>query len=239
MVMSKLESDLGKIVYNNWAFDKSCLQRVLGQDLQNKPRGENEDVVFQVQILLHHMMEAFDLSDEDELFDFIKSHTDFEYGIDFMQLQQMLVSVDRQMWGTEYAKKQRNRFLDTAYQAVQYLINKEYLPDAQPDELKNRAKDIYKRAIHKNASDASKRRWEQDELVMGAAFQFFKEEYEKHGTALLVNPATPGKKPTRRDIIAAILDKCTLEYPDGTTKFLGRERAIQLYRRFKKEVLDK
>lgn len=62
--MSKLESDLGKIVYNNWAFDKSCLQRVLGQDLQNKPRGENEDVVFQVQILLHHMMEAFDLSGE-------------------------------------------------------------------------------------------------------------------------------------------------------------------------------
>lgn len=222
-------SKFDNVTYNNWAFDKGCLQRVLRQNLQNTPRGENEDIVFQTQKLLWHIMAAFDLANEDQLFDFIKSHTDFEFGIDFMQLQQMLVLVDRQLWGTEYSKKQRNRFLMTAHQATQYLIEQKYLPDAQSDELASRANEISRYALHKKTSMAATTKVKIDKAVQEETYQRIKLKYANEGESMFVDPDYPNRKVKYSDKIAVIQEYGTLIYPDGKQRDLGKALARQFY----------
>jgi len=229
------KADTAIALYNNWAFDKSCLQRILQQDLKDKPRGEKEDVVFELQKLLEHMMEAFDLSNQDQLFDFIKSHTDFWYGIDFMQLQQILVFVDREMWGTEYRKKQINRFLTITNQAVEYLIKKQYLPDAKLDELNSRTKDISKYEMHKNTSKAAKIKREMETAVEEEAYQRIKSKFANEGMQMFVDPDYPNHKPKYADKIAFIMDYGTLVYQDGKKCNLGKRLAMRFYIRLMEE----
>ena len=233
--MTTSKSDTKKTTYNNWAFDKKCLQRILNQDLQNKPRGENEDTVFEIQKLLWHLMAAFDLDNEDQLFEFIKSRTDFEKGIDFMQLQQMLVLIDRKMWGTEHSKKQRNRFLMTTHQVVQYLIEQKYLPDAQQDELTSRAKDINRRAIQQNSSKAANTKRKKDKAVEEDAYQRIKLKYANEGISMFVDPDYPNRKVKYSDKIAVIQEYGTLVYPNGKQSDLGKRLAMRFYRRLMEE----
>lgn len=222
-------------LYNNWAFDKKCLHRILHKDLQNKPRGENEDIVFGIQKLLLHIKAAFDLDNEDQLFEFIKSRTDFENGIDFMHLKQIIVVADRQMWGTEHSKKQRNRFLMTAHQAVQYLIEQKYLPDAQLDELNSRTKDINRRAVQQNSSKAANIKREKDKAAEEEAYQRIKLKYASEGMQMFVDPDYPNHKPKYADKIMVIQDYGTLVYPDNSKYALGKRLAMRFYRRLMEE----
>ncbi len=229
--------------YVNWAFTIVCVQTILSYNPEDKPSGMVETEIVNAKKVLNYAMEAFNLPTVAHLFDFIKSQSGVVSGIDFMQLQQNLVWVCYQIntggkpvrakrMGSYY---QRARFFADTLQILEHLINKQYLPDVQPDDLTNHAKDISKYEMHKKASKAAKAKQEKDQAVVEEAYQRIKLKFANEGVQMFVDPECPDSQPQYPDKVAVIQDYGTLVYPDGKQRDLGKDLARKFYNRLMEE----